>query len=94
MILFASGLGSGCYLNRAVSPASRQSRCGFRQPRAGRQSGMAGWVSRFLAAIGVGGRKAEADVSYDPALDDKANGGAPGPGHPDLGRTMEQGPDH
>ena len=28
---------------------------------------MTGWVDRFLAAIGLGGRKAEADVSYDPA---------------------------
>ena len=33
------------------------------------------WISRFLAAIGVGGRKAEADVSYDRALDDDASGG-------------------
>jgi hypothetical protein len=35
---------------------------------------MSGWVSRFLAAIGAGGHKAEADVSYDPAVDDKAGG--------------------
>lgn len=28
---------------------------------------MNGWMDRFLAAIGLGGRKAEADVSYDPA---------------------------
>jgi hypothetical protein len=28
---------------------------------------MAGWIDRLLAAIGMGGRKAEADVSYDPA---------------------------
>ena len=28
---------------------------------------MTGWIDRFLAAIGLGGRKAEADVSYDPA---------------------------
>jgi hypothetical protein len=36
---------------------------------------MRDWISRFLAAIGAGGRKAEADVSYDPALDDEAGGG-------------------
>jgi len=35
---------------------------------------MSGWVSRFLAAIGAGGHKAEADVSYDPVVDDKAGG--------------------
>jgi hypothetical protein len=28
---------------------------------------MAKWVERLLAAIGMAGRKAEADVSYDPA---------------------------
>jgi hypothetical protein len=28
---------------------------------------MATWVDRILAAIGLGGRKAESDVSYDPA---------------------------
>jgi hypothetical protein len=28
---------------------------------------MTGWIDRFLAAIGLGGRKAEADVSQDPA---------------------------
>lgn len=28
---------------------------------------MAGWIDRLLAAIGIGGRKAEADVAYDPA---------------------------
>jgi hypothetical protein len=56
----------------------------FYQPYAGRRLGMSGWLSRFLAAIGIGGGKAEADVSYDPALDDRAKGGAPGPGDPDL----------
>lgn len=30
---------------------------------------MTGWKDRLLAAIGLGGRKAEADVSYDPARD-------------------------
>jgi hypothetical protein len=33
----------------------------------GKRLRMAKWVERLLAAIGVGGRKAEADVSYDPA---------------------------
>jgi hypothetical protein len=41
-------------------------------------------IRRFLAAIGVGGHKTEADVSYDPALDDNAAGGEPGPGGSDL----------
>jgi hypothetical protein len=36
---------------------------------------MRNWISRLLAAVGAGGRKAEADVSYDPALDDDASGG-------------------
>jgi hypothetical protein len=31
------------------------------------------WVPRFLAAIGIGHRKAEDDVSYDPALDEDVN---------------------
>jgi hypothetical protein len=33
------------------------------------------WVPRFLAAIGIGHRKAEDDVTYDPALDEDLNGG-------------------
>lgn len=50
---------------------------------------MAGWMSRFLAAIGVGGRKAEADVSYDPAVHDNDGGGTPGPGGSDLEDSPE-----
>jgi hypothetical protein len=46
---------------------------------------MAGLISRFLAAIGAGRRKAEADVSYDPALTDNTDGGRPGQGGSDLG---------
>ncbi|HWG00980.1 MAG TPA: hypothetical protein VG164_03920 [Trebonia sp.] len=46
---------------------------------------MAGLISRFLAAIGAGRRKAEADVSYDPALTDNTDGGKPGQGGSDLG---------
>jgi hypothetical protein len=41
---------------------------------------MAGWLNRFLAAIGVGGRKTEADVSYDPAVQDGDSGRTPEPG--------------
>lgn len=51
---------------------------------------MAGWMSRLLAAIGAGGRKAEADVSYDPAVQDNTDGGTPGPGGSDLSGTTEQ----
>ena len=45
---------------------------------------MAGWMSRLLAAIGIGGNKAEADVSYDPALDEEASGGERGAGGSDI----------
>jgi hypothetical protein len=55
---------------------------------------MSGWLSRFLAAIGAGGRKAEADVSYDPALEDQTEGGKPGSGGSDLSRTAEEPPRH
>ena len=41
-------------------------------------------MNRFLTAIGVGGTKAEADVSYDPALDENATGGEKGAGGSDL----------
>jgi hypothetical protein len=51
---------------------------------------MSGWVSRFLAAIGAGGHKAEADVSYDPAVDDSVDGGMPGTGGSDLDRPAEE----
>ena len=51
---------------------------------------MSGWVSRFLAAIGAGRHKAEADVSYDPVVDDNADGGTPGPGGSDLGSSTEE----
>jgi hypothetical protein len=42
------------------------------------------WMNRLLAAIGVGGDKAEADVSYDPALDENATGGEKGAGGSDI----------
>ena len=45
---------------------------------------MAGFMKRFLAAVGIGGNKAEADVSYDPALDEDATGGEKGAGGSDL----------
>ena len=41
---------------------------------------MANWLCRLLAAIGAGGRKTEADVSYDPARKGQADGGTPGSG--------------
>jgi len=44
---------------------------------------MSGWMSRVLAAVGLG-NKAEADVSYDPALDEDATGGEKGAGGSDL----------
>jgi hypothetical protein len=52
---------------------------------------MAGWISRFLAAIGAGG-KAEADVSYDPALQDSAKGGEAGSGGSDLEEPAQESP--
>jgi hypothetical protein len=45
---------------------------------------MAELIRRLLAAMGLGGHKTESDVSYDPALDEKAGGGKPGPGGSDL----------
>ena len=42
------------------------------------------WMNRFLTAIGVGGNKAEADVSYDPALDENATGGEKAAGGSDI----------
>ncbi len=53
---------------------------------------MAGWMNRLLAAIGAGGRKTEADVSYDPAVQDHADGGTPGSGGSDLNETTEEPP--
>ncbi|HXP58120.1 MAG TPA: hypothetical protein VN847_24375 [Streptosporangiaceae bacterium] len=41
-------------------------------------------MHEMLAAIGLGGNKAESDVSYDPALDDNATGGEKGAGGSDL----------
>jgi hypothetical protein len=35
---------------------------------------MAGMMARLRAALGIGGGKAEADVSYDPAQDEEAPG--------------------
>ncbi len=50
---------------------------------------MAKWTDRLLAALGVGGRKTEADVSFDPAQqvprrDDTATGEAAAPQFPGL----------
>lgn len=49
-------------------------------------------MSRVLAAMGLGGRKTESDVSYDPVLDDKEGGGVPGPGGSDLGKKAGEPP--
>jgi hypothetical protein len=45
---------------------------------------MARWIDRMLAAVGIGGRKTEADVSYEPAQagpgrDDSTTGADPSP---------------
>jgi hypothetical protein len=50
---------------------------------------MAEWMDRLKAALGVGGRKTEADVSFDPAQqgprrDDTTTGEAPAPQFPGL----------
>ena len=45
---------------------------------------MASLMHRFLTAIGLSGNKAEADVSYDPALDENATGGEKGAGGSDI----------
>lgn len=49
-------------------------------------------MSRVLAAIGIGDRKTEPDVSYDPVLDDVEGGGTPGPGGSDLGKKPGEPP--
>jgi hypothetical protein len=69
------------------------SRCrpaGFPGCPAGSAPPMSGWVSRFLAAIGAGRHKAEADVSYDPVVDHDVDGGTPGPGGSDLDSPADQ----
>jgi hypothetical protein len=40
---------------------------------------MTRWIDRTLAALGLGGRKPEADVSYDPAQVDRSTGRAAKP---------------
>jgi hypothetical protein len=55
---------------------------------------MAQWLSRILAAIGAGSRKAETDVSYEPALEDQTTGGTPGSGGSDLGPQTQASPRH
>lgn len=41
----------------------------------------------------MGGRKAEADVAYDPALADSPDDGTPGAGGSDLGEKAGDAPD-
>jgi hypothetical protein len=49
---------------------------------------MARWMDRILAAIGAGGRKPEADVSYDPVT----HGTDLGPGNDGHDQEMTPGP--
>jgi hypothetical protein len=53
---------------------------------------MTGWIHRFLAAIGVGGYKTEADVSYDPVLENHAAGDTPGTKAADRNETTDRIP--
>jgi hypothetical protein len=53
---------------------------------------MAGWLNRLLAAIGAGGRKSEADVSYDPAVQGSDRDRAPELGDSGQGDTSEKIP--
>jgi hypothetical protein len=46
---------------------------------------MTGWIDRAMAALGLGGRKPEADVSYDPAQVDRSSGRAPKAARADEG---------
>jgi hypothetical protein len=55
---------------------------------------MAKWLNRILAALGAGGRKTEADVSYDPTLESHTPGGTPGSGGSDLDARAEEPPRH
>jgi hypothetical protein len=47
---------------------------------------MSGRMDRILAALGLGGRKAEADVSYDPMENDTSRG-APAAARTEQGST-------
>jgi hypothetical protein len=49
-------------------------------------------MRRFLAAIGVGGRKTEADVEYDPALENHSEGDTPGTKTADRNETTDRIP--
>lgn len=53
---------------------------------------MAGWINRLLAAIGAGGRKTEADMSYDPAVHGNTGDRTPGPPDSGQGDTSEKIP--
>jgi hypothetical protein len=50
---------------------------------------MSGWTDRILAALGLGGRKPEADVSYDPAEVDRSTCRAPQSAAPDQGTPVQ-----
>jgi hypothetical protein len=46
-----------------------------------------------MAALGLGGRKPEADVSYDPAQLDRSSGRTPKAARPDAGTEAGKVPD-
>jgi hypothetical protein len=50
-------------------------------------------MDRIMAALGVGGRKPEADVSYDPAQKDRSGGRAPQPARADQGTSGGEVPE-
>jgi hypothetical protein len=52
-----------------------------------------GWTGRIMAALGIGGRKPEADVSYDPAQKDRSGGRAPRPASANQGTSAGEVPE-
>jgi hypothetical protein len=52
-----------------------------------------GWIDRIKAALGIGGRKPEADVSYDPAHLDRSGGRTPRAARADEGTSAGEVPD-
>lgn len=48
-------------------PSDGEGLTGFRERCLGSERSMARWTERLLAALGLGGRKPEADVSWEPA---------------------------
>jgi hypothetical protein len=52
-----------------------------------------GWTDRIKAALGMGGRKPEADVSYDPAPNGRSSGRTPRAARADEGTSAGEVPD-